>query len=220
MPFSGLPIVSHAWIRSLLRRSTADDPTITIYHTAKYVLNEVLRREWVARHIEKTRSGGFFRSNFSDSPEAELHLVRVVSLAEMMINLQHVRGYSECASQLQNPYQIEATHAELEVGKLLFVHRVRFEFNQRTNIRRHDYDLCIWCSDGRRMVADPKCKEETGQPSENTINAADILSVHEVTIRIPDFGVGVNWNLFPTTTVTDPEALLLSAGWFRLGKGR
>jgi hypothetical protein len=242
-----------------------------------------LGRAWVARHIEKRSQGGggFFRSTFSDGPEAALHVVRVVSLAEMMVNLQRVRGYSECASQLLNPRKIEATYAELEVGKLLFLHGVRFEFNQPTNTKRKDYDLRIWCSDGRKAVADTKCKEETGQPSASKIKKSlnramgqlpaqpgfvfikvprvwiedegfaallndiasdfmrgtsrvvsvkfyvtsvvgdsdsvwDVLAVQEVTTQRQDFGVGVNWNIFPNTAVENPDALLSSAGWFRL----
>jgi hypothetical protein len=288
MPFSGLPIISRASIRSLLRRSTADDPTITVYHTAKYILSDILGREWVARHIEKRSEGveSFFRSAFSDGAEAALHVVRVISLAEMMVNLQHVHGYSECASQLKNPHQIESTYAELEVGKLLFLHGVRFEFNQPTKIKGQDFDLRIWCSNGREAVADTKCKEETGQPSANTIRNSldrargqlpahqpgfvfikvpriwiedegyaaslndiasnfmkgtgrvvsvkfyvtsvvsdsdsvwDVFAVQEVPTQRQDFGVGVSWNIFPNTTVENPDALLVSAGWFRLSKER
>src|SRR5260370_38878694 len=104
MPLSGLPIVSIPWVRSVLRRITAEDPTIRVYHTAKYILNEVFGRDWVACHIERRSrgSGGFFRSNFSNGPEAGLHLIRVVSFAEMLINFQPGRGVPECAVYIEN----------------------------------------------------------------------------------------------------------------------
>src|SRR5260370_42393010 len=114
MPLSGLPIVSIPWVRSVLRRITAEDPTIRVYHTAKYIINEVFGRDWVARHIERRSrgSGGFFRSNFPNGPEAALHLIRVVSLAEMILNLQRVGGFSACAGKLKNTRRDETTFAE------------------------------------------------------------------------------------------------------------
>src|SRR5260370_30912301 len=123
MPLSGLPIVSIPWVRSVLRRITAEDPTIRVYHTAKYILNEVFGRDWVACHIERRSrgSGGFFRSNFPNGPEAALHLIRVVSLAQMILNFQRGRGVPECPGQLKNPGHIEANFSELEGGKLFFI---------------------------------------------------------------------------------------------------
>jgi hypothetical protein len=201
MPLSGLPIVSIAWVRSILRRITAGDPTIRVYHTAKYIINEVFGRDWVARHIERRSrgSGGFFRSNFPNGPEAALHLIRVVSLAEMILNLQRVRGFPECAGQLKNPGQIEATFAELEVGKLLFIHKVDFEFNTRTNIRRRDYDLRIRCPNGREAVADTKCKEESGQPSQSTINH----SLDRARQQLPDQPPGIVFVKVPRLWIED-----------------
>jgi hypothetical protein len=86
----------------------------------------------------------------------------------------------------ENPGQIEATFAELEVGKLLFIHKVDFEFNTRTNIRRRDYDLRIRCPNGREAVADTKCKEESGQPSQSTINHSLDRARQQLTDQPPD----------------------------------
>src|SRR5260370_31367075 len=114
MPLSGLPIVSIPWVRSVLRRITAEDPTIRVYHTAKYILNEVFGRDWVACHIERRSrgSGGFFRSNFSNGPQAALYLIRVFSLAEKILNFQRGRGVSVLAGRLKNPGTIESTFSE------------------------------------------------------------------------------------------------------------
>ena len=86
----------------------------------------------------------------------------------------------------ENPGQIEATFAELEVGKLLFIHKVDFEFNTRTNIRRRDYGLRIRCPSGREAVADTKCKEESGQPSQSTINHSLDRARQQLTDQPPD----------------------------------
>src|SRR5260370_11280902 len=111
MPLSGLPIVSIPWVRSVLRRITAEDPTIRVYHTAKYILNEVFGRDWVACHIERRSrgSGGFFRANFPNRPQTALPLFKSVSLAQMMLNFQPVRRVSECAGQPKKSSQVRAT---------------------------------------------------------------------------------------------------------------
>src|SRR5260370_42146523 len=130
MPLSGLPIVSIPWVRSVLRRITAEDPTIRVYHTAKYILNEVFGRDWVACHIERRSrgSGGFFRSDFPNGPGAALHLLRGVSLAEKILNLQRVRGVPGRAGHIENTGQIEAALAALAGGELVFTPRRGFEW--------------------------------------------------------------------------------------------
>ena len=85
---------------------------------------EVFGQKWTDENVGPARkSGGFLKNDFADGDEAAAaaHFMRVTALAEMLLNLQHVPGYQECASQLTAAAQIESTFAELEVGKLLYL---------------------------------------------------------------------------------------------------
>ena len=113
---SGLPIVSRAWVRTILRRVVADHPVTRVYHTARYILAEVFGQEWADENAGPARNpGGFLKNDFTDGDEAAAaaHFMRVTALAEMLLNLQHVPGYQECASQLTTAAQLESTIAEL-----------------------------------------------------------------------------------------------------------
>ena len=114
---SGLPIVSRAWDRTILRRVIADDPVTRVYHTARYILAEVFGQEWGDENVGPARKpGGFLKNDFSDGDEAAAaaHFMRVTALGEMLLNLQHVPGYQECASRLTTAAQIESAFAELD----------------------------------------------------------------------------------------------------------
>jgi hypothetical protein len=280
--FSGLPIVSKEWVRNIRRRIVADDPQIRDYHTARHIIAEVFGPEWVDENVSAgARADSFFRDASTTVEDAYTHFMRVTALAEMLLNLQHIPGYSECASQLQTAAMIESTFAELEVGKVLYTNRVRFEFNKPTRIKTADFDLRIWCPNGMQAFSDTKCKEEGRQPSRKTIensliqarrqlpprrpgfvfikvprrwiedesyayalteialgfmrttgrvvsvkfyttsvvydaeSMGEVIACQEVTTDRTDFGMGINWNLFPDR-LTEPDALMLSANWFRL----
>jgi hypothetical protein len=281
-----LPIVSRAWVCSIHRRVIADDPHIRVYHTARYILAEVLGQEWADSNVGPTKkSGGFLKNDFphTDEEAAAAHFMRVTALAEMLLNLQRVAGYQECAGQLKTAAQIESTFAELEVGKLLYIYGIRFEFNKPKSKKTEDYDLHIWYRDGREAYADTKCKLESGTPSENTIlttlkrarsqlppklpgivfvkvprewiedeayadriteiaaeflkgssrvvsvkfyvasvpvdsdSMGEVIAVREIMTTRQDFGIGIDWSLFPRDpNAVDPNALMLAADWFRL----
>ena len=184
----GLPIVSRAWVRSIHRRVIADDPHLRVYHTARYILAEVLGLEWGDANAGPAKKrGNFLKNDFSDDDKGAQakHFMRVTGLAEMLVNLQRVPGYHECASQLKVPTKLESTIAELEVGKLLYIYGIRFEFNTPKSKKTEDYDLHIWYRDGRKAYADTKCKLEGGTPSENTILTALKRARSQLPPRLP-----------------------------------
>jgi hypothetical protein len=199
---SGLPIVSRAWVRTILRRVIADDPRIRVYDTARYIVAEVFGQEWADENEGPARKpGGFLKNDFVDGDEAAAaaHFMRVTALAEMLLNLQHVPGYQECASQLKTDAQIESTFAELEVGKLLYLYGIRFEFNKRKLSKTNDYDLNSWYRDGRKAFADTKCKIETGTSSENTIRN----SLKEARSQLPPKLPGIVFVKIPRSWIED-----------------
>jgi hypothetical protein len=95
---------------------------------------------------------------------------RVIDFAEMLYNLQSIEGYDNCVAQLNDP-QLEGTLAELEVGKLLQIHGVRFRFIVPQGVSGMDYDLEVFMPDSRSAVADTKCKIESSSTSKSTIKS-------------------------------------------------
>jgi hypothetical protein len=118
---SGLPIVSRAWVESIRRRLLESDPQLRSYHAARYILAEIFGEEWGDRNIGEAGDKSFFRDARTSEGDAYTHFMRVTGLAEMLLNLQSVSGYNECAAKLKTSAMIEPTFAELEVGKILYV---------------------------------------------------------------------------------------------------
>jgi hypothetical protein len=52
--------------------------------------------------------------------EREVHKMRIVLLAEMILNLQDVPGFDACVGQMLNRDLIESTYAELEIARRLY----------------------------------------------------------------------------------------------------
>jgi hypothetical protein len=52
--------------------------------------------------------------------EREAHKMRIVLLAEMILNLQDVPGFDACVGQMLNRDLIESTYAELEIARRLY----------------------------------------------------------------------------------------------------
>jgi hypothetical protein len=56
--------------------------------------------------------------------------------------------------------QIEATFAEFDFGRFLYLHDIAFKFITPTGTQGKDYDVAIEYADGREACADAKCRLE------------------------------------------------------------
>ena len=83
---------------------------------------------------------------------------RIFDLAESLFNLQNVPGFDECVAQMKGGGKIEATCAELDFGRFLYIHDVEFRFNIATMKKGADYDVELIYPDGLAVPADAKCK--------------------------------------------------------------
>lgn len=108
-------------------------------------------------------------NNFTDDKEASAHVIRVIQLAEMLINCQWIPGYAGCIKQLETTDMIESTYAELDIARALISFKVDFRFNERKMKRGEDFDLLIRLPNGSEVCADTKCKLESTPFSEQTI---------------------------------------------------
>jgi hypothetical protein len=72
-----------------------------------YVLHRFLGQEWVEKHILAQALGinkgptAFLEVDFSTDERRELGSLRLFDLAEMLMNLQLVEGFSECIDRLR-----------------------------------------------------------------------------------------------------------------------
>jgi hypothetical protein len=111
--------------------------------------------------------------DFSTDEARETKTLRIFDLAEILLNLQMVEGFDGCVARLRraDAQQVESTFAELQVGKLLYVHDVDFEFVVRTDEKGADYDYDIDFHGGWRACAEAKCKLESTEINPRSVRA-------------------------------------------------
>jgi hypothetical protein len=97
----------------------------------------------------------------------------MVQLAEYILNLNDVSGVSSCMAQIRHG-NIESGYAELQAGRILKRHNVKFGYVVPTKRKGHDFDLKIVMKNELLLASDVKCKIEGGSFSESgIINALD-----------------------------------------------
>ena len=122
--------------------------------------------DWIDHYV--TRLGLDFNSYLG--ADLDTFNLRMITLAELLLNMQDVKGFSECLSLLVDG-RLEAAFAELDVGRVLSYSNVRFGFNVRTGQLKSDYDLNVFFRNGERGCAETKCKIEG-----KTITAKSVLN--------------------------------------------
>ncbi len=135
---------------------------------AQSIICSTLGEKWFEDHVATmTPPTNFFRNSSVDEASITVGGLRVIQLAEMIWNLRNVPGMDVCMRLICSG-KIADGVAELEVGKLLFIHDKRFRVVEPTGVLGSDYDLEI-DFDGIVACADTKCKLETTKLSDNTI---------------------------------------------------
>jgi hypothetical protein len=133
------------------------------FQLAVSIIVHFFGKEWVENNIiqdaQHTQPAGFFRMDFST--EREKKTLRVLDFAETLFNLQHVTGFDDRIDQMRTG-PVEATYAEFDFARFLYIHKIDFEFVVACGVKGEDYDFCIRYADGRPACADAKCRlEET-----------------------------------------------------------
>jgi hypothetical protein len=136
------------------------------------VLRHFFGRNWIRAHILGAGAKSFLANVFGDDEKARvIRGFRITDLAEMLYNLQRIDGFYECIARMRDG-QIESTYAELDAGKLLYMHRIPFRFVVPQNRKGCDYDFELTYPDGLVACADAKCKLELSHISRNTIKTS------------------------------------------------
>lgn len=107
--------------------------------------------------------------NETDAVTLDISAYRIMDLAEILYNLQYVSGFDECISRTRDG-DSEGTHAELDLGRMLYLHQIRFRYVVPQGFIGRDYDVDIICPNGLIVCGDAKCKVEATEFSRKTID--------------------------------------------------
>jgi len=159
------------------RRSFPEDfpPNRVTFTLAITILKRLLGEDWLHANVlqdaDFSRPNGFFRIEFSSDERREFKTARVLDFAETLFNLQRVEGFDDRVAQMRTA-DPEATFAEFDFGKFLYVHGIDFRFVIPTGTRGQDYDYSLRYADGRTACADAKCRVEESQIRPESIRHA------------------------------------------------
>lgn len=161
------PDVRNRITREALQKAFDDLPEVARANavTASFavacgVLKAFLGAPWFDKHIMPEGKRGFLTIDESTVVKHEETSFRIIDLAEVLYNLQTVNGFDECVTRLRNG-DIEGTYAELDFGRMLYLHKIRFRYVTPQGTKTRDYDLEVLYPDGRIACGDAKCKIES-----------------------------------------------------------
>jgi len=130
-----------------------------------------------------------------------------MDLAEVLYNLQYVAGFDECIERMKNG-DIEGTYAELDFGRMLYLHQIRFRYvvpSGRPGGRNYDVELIY--PNGFVVCGDAKCKIETTAFSVKTLDGA----LEKARSQLPDGQPGIVFVKIPPKWMEIPNFPNISA---------
>jgi hypothetical protein len=147
----------------------ANDDSQRAFFTSVGIIKYYFGNGWIEKHVSPDNpKPGFLRIVYGSDPAAQITQFRVVDLAELLFNLQHIEGFDYCLDQMRQG-NLEGTYAELDFGRMLLASNVVFRYVERTGLKGADFDIEITLPDGLKLCADAKCKIETTEFSEETV---------------------------------------------------
>jgi hypothetical protein len=157
--------------RSFPQEVRADASRLT-FTMAVSVIRHFFGQPWCEAHIIQdaahSRPAGFMRLDFTPGFAGERKTSRVLDFAETLFNLQHIDGFDDRVNQMRAG-DVEATFAEFDFGRFLYLHDVAFKFVKPIGVKGRDYDCSIEYADGREVCADAKCRLEDTEARAETI---------------------------------------------------
>jgi hypothetical protein len=160
-----------------------------------------LGEEWFDRHVvPNRRKPGFLTIDESDAAKLDLSAYRIMDLAEVLYNLQHTAGFDECLERMRDG-DIEGTYAELDLGRMLYLHQIRFRYVVPTGIKRRDYDVEILYPNGIVVCGDAKCKITGTQFNWRSIDQ----TLEKARTQLPDDRPGIVFVKLPPEWMDTPH---------------
>jgi hypothetical protein len=171
-----------------------NDVTSAAYLLSGEIVGNFLGRSWIEQYIKGASLPVDFYFYDSANANLDVHMRRAIDLGEMLFNLQSVKNFDQCLIQLKGG-QMEPAFAELEVGKILKIYNVDFQFVKPTGVIGCDYDLEVHFPDGRNVFADTKCKLQSTELSAETVRG----SLEAARKQLPKGKLGMAFLKLPPT---------------------
>jgi hypothetical protein len=151
------------------------DPERKTFYIGAGVICHFFGKPWYLAHIAQDEAGsmpdGYMRLDYSRSMLGLIKTTRFLDFAENLFNLQNIEGFDDRVNQMRTG-DIEATFAEFDFGRFLYIHNIDFKFVTPCGVKGKDYDYKIRYADGRPVCADAKCRlEGTEMRGETIMNA-------------------------------------------------
>ena len=136
------------------------------FYLATSILKHYFGEEWLFRYLSNP---GYLQIIEAEPNRRDLSGLRIIDLAEVIYNLQHVENFDACIARMRSG-DIEGTAAELDLGRMLYLNRVSFRYVVPRGVKREDYDAEIIYPDGAIACVDAKCALEDANLSAKAID--------------------------------------------------
>jgi hypothetical protein len=145
------------------------EPGLASFTLSLAIIRHFLGDAWIIAHLDtSSRTDGFMRLDLRDPIGGYIQRFKVIDLAELLFNLQKIAGFEAFITHMRTEKLIEGTLAELDIGRMLYVHNYSFRFVKRTYVKSADYDLEINL-DKWTVCAEVKCKLENTAITSGTV---------------------------------------------------
>jgi hypothetical protein len=202
MPFRRITIDALHRTHSNLTTDTELNKQMASVYLALAVIDGVLGEAWVAKYILPGAKPNVLALDETDHRSQAIGHSKIIDLAEVLYNLQSVEGIDTCVDRLREGV-IEPTLAELDLGRMLFIHSVEFEYVTPVMEKGHDYDILVKLSNAMFGCADAKCKIEGKEFSAGSVES----TLKKGRKQFPPDQPAILFVKYPHSWNDDPDAL-------------
>ena len=165
------------------------------------IIRKYMGVDWLKKHFDpEQKKSTFFKLAYDATEEDAIRNYRAIDLAECIINLREIEGFSDFLSRMRESENPESGYAELHIAKMLHINNWPFRMIKPRGKRGDDYDLEIICHNQTRC-GDTKCKLESTELSTATIES----TLKNSRDQLPADGPGVFFLKIPQTWMTNPD---------------
>lgn len=134
-----------------------------------FIVVHFLGERWYYNHAYlNSPASSPLHPHFDPDGRAAVYSMRMLNLAEMLLNLQGVEGFQTCLDHMTLD-QIESALSELQIGMMLYQDQIHFRYLDPVTVRGKSPDIEIILRDGVSALADIKCKYEDTEVREVTL---------------------------------------------------
>jgi len=179
-----------------------NDPRVRSYTLALGVVKHFLGENWLEEHIQPLSGAtGLLQVDLdAETAKREVQYFQTIDLGELLFNLQQIEGFDGCVARLRGG-DVEATLAELDVARMLFINDQRFWFVDRQNKTGNDFDFRIIFPGGLVGCIEAKCNLETEAFNKRTIRNA----LQKARTQLPKTEPGIIFVKLPSQWITVPN---------------